>query len=335
MQRPRRARRNRPRSRDPRRFADDRRGRARALGQGSLHQDELVGPAHADPEAAGRALRRAVEEAREEEARAGAPRHGREELRSGVEGQEGRQGQLRHDLGRRPAPPDASLHGHRLGARQTLFRPIPLGAALLGLQGHAPARREFFGLRRQALDRRALVTDGRRRPRLLRRARTRRRGGRDRRRAAQGDPRTSVLPDVRRPRLPLARSPRADALGRRIAAHSPRQPGGLGANRRRLHPRRAVDRPAPARQPPAPRHADPHARHRQHRRRRRTRRGDGARGGHGDRFRPRRRRGRRTRRPRGHAEEPDAFARSRLPAPISRGAPRSRCPRHAAPRAAG
>ena len=46
---------------------------------------------------------------------------------------------------------------------------------------------------------------------------------------------------------------RRDALGRRGAAHPPRDPDRLAAPRRALRPRRAVDRTAPARQPPTAR----------------------------------------------------------------------------------
>ena len=75
------------------------------------------------------------------------------------------------------------------------------------------------------------------------------------------------------PRLPHARPQRRIALGRRGAAHPAREPGRLGPHRRDVHPRRAVDRPAPARQRPAARHAQAPARPRQHRDRRRARRG--------------------------------------------------------------
>ena len=53
-----------------------------------------------------------------------------------------------------------------------------------------------------------------------------------------------------------------------------RQPDRQRPGRRALRARRAVDRPAPARQPAADRHAHPAARPRQHRDRRRARRGD-------------------------------------------------------------
>ena len=46
-----------------------------------------------------------------------------------------------------------------------------------------------------------------------------------------------------------------DAVGRRGAAHPPRDADRLAPRRRAVHPRRAVDRPPPARQPPPHRHA--------------------------------------------------------------------------------
>ena len=51
-----------------------------------------------------------------------------------------------------------------------------------------------------------------------------------------------------------ARSAVVDAVRRRGAAHQPRDLAGLGAGRHAVRPRRAVDRPALARQPPADRH---------------------------------------------------------------------------------
>ena len=71
---------------------------------------------------------------------------------------------------------------------------------------------------------------------------------------------------------------RGDAVGRRGAAHPPGHADRLGAGRRALRARRAVDRPAPARQLEAHRDARAPARPRQHRPRRRARRADDARG---------------------------------------------------------
>ena len=85
----------------------------------------------------------------------------------------------------------------------------------------------------------------------------------------------------------------ATLSGRRGAADPARDPDRLLAGRRPLHPRRAVDRPAPARQREADRDARAPARPRQH--------GPGgrARRGHDARRRPPRRHGPRRRRARG------------------------------------
>ena len=71
-----------------------------------------------------------------------------------------------------------------------------------------------------------------------------------------------------------ARPPRRHALGRRGAAHPARGAARLEPARRLLRPRRADDRPAPARQRHAARRARGAARARQHGARRRARRGD-------------------------------------------------------------
>ena len=110
------------------------------------------------------------------------------------------------------------------------------------------------------------------------------------------DRRAHALPGQRRRRLPLDGPGGGDAVGRRGAADPARHADRLVAGRRALHPRRALDRPAPARQRAAHRHAGAAARPRQHRARRRARRGHHARG------RPPGRHGagrRRARRPRG------------------------------------
>ncbi len=63
------------------------------------------------------------------------------------------------------------------------------------------------------------------------------------------------LPDRRRAGLPVARPLRRHPLGRRGAAHPPGEPDRLGPDRRHVRARRALDRPAPARQRPPARHA--------------------------------------------------------------------------------
>ena len=71
----------------------------------------------------------------------------------------------------------------------------------------------------------------------------------DRRAGAQGDPRAAQLPARRRSRLPLPRPAVGLAERRRGPAHPAGHPDRRRPGRRPLRPRRAVDRPPPARQP--------------------------------------------------------------------------------------
>ena len=87
--------------------------------------------------------------------------------------------------------------------------------------------------------------------------------------------RLTFLDDVGVGYLNLDRASR-DAVRRRGAAAPARDPDRLTARRRALHPRRAVDRPASARQQQAHRHARAAAEPRQHRDRGRARRADDA-----------------------------------------------------------
>ena len=132
--------------------------------------------------------------------------------------------------------------------------------------------------------------------RVPRRARPDRGGAADRRAHRQGDPRAADVPRRRRRRLPHARPRGVDALGRRGTAAAAGDADRLAARRRALHPRRAVDRPPPARQRQADRHARAAARPRQHRARRGARRADDARGRLARRHGARRGRARRLRR---------------------------------------
>ena len=123
-------------------------------------------------------------------------------------------------------------------------------------------------------------------------------GSRPRDRAADParDRGAAAVPRQRRRRLPEHGAGGGDAVGRRGAADPARDADRLVAGGRALHPRRAVDRPAPARQRAADRDAGAAARPRQHRARGRARRGHDARGRPRDRHGARRRRARRPRR---------------------------------------
>ena len=148
--------------------------------------------------------------------------------------------------------------------------------------------------------------------------------GEDRRAGAARDPRAAGLPAAGRPQLPQPVAIGRIALGRRGAAHPARDADRIGTHRRALRARRALDRPASARQPAAHRDAAHPARPRQHAHRRRARRGDDPRRRLGRRHRPRRRRQRR----RGRALRPVRSScsprRSRSPATTSPGGARSR-----------
>ena len=134
----------------------------------------------------------------------------------------------------------------------------------------------------------------------------------------------------RRPRLPHARTRRRHARRRRGAAHPPRDADRQRPRGRALHPGRALDRAASARQPPADRHAHPPARHRQHADRGGARRGDDRRGRSHRRHRPggggARRRDRVPGRPQGVARM-RRVDHGGVPVGTAR---RSRCPRCAA-----
>ena len=151
------------------------------------------------------------------------------------------------------------------------LRPCPV------CNGRAPQARGARRHGRRPLDLRVHADVGDAGARLPRRARPDGDRAADRDPDLEGDPRAADVPRRRRRRLPHARPRGGDALGRRGAAAPARDADRLAARRRPLHPRRAVDRPPPARQRAPDRDARAAARHRQHRRRRRARRGDDAR----------------------------------------------------------
>ena len=128
---------------------------------------------------------------------------------------------------------------------------------------------------------------------------------RDRRAHPQGDPRAAQIPGRCRPRISHARALFRHAFRRREPEDPARLADRLRPHRRPLRPRRALDRPAPARQCAAPGDAETAARPRQHRDRGRARRGrDPLRRLRG-RCRPRRRRAWRRDRRTGHARRRD------------------------------
>ena len=112
---------------------------------------------------------------------------------------------------------------------------------------------------------------------------------------------SAAVPRRGRRGLPHARPQRRHPVRRRGAAHPAGDADRIEPHRRAVRPRRAVDRPAPARQPCAARDAAAPARSRQLGHRRRTRRGDHPDGGLRGRSRAGRRRARRPGHLPGHA----------------------------------
>ena len=188
----------------------------------------------------------------------------------------------------------------RLRPRAREDRGVHVAAAVPGVQGRAAEARVARGAGRRRRHPRAHLAERQARAAVAgRRAAL---GDRAPHRAADRarDRRAPALPGQRRHRLPVDGSRGGDAVGRRGAAHPAGHADRLGARRRPLRARRAVDRPAPARQLQA--HRDPRAPARagQHGPRRRARRADDARGRPPRRPRPGRRRARRADHRRGH-----------------------------------
>ncbi len=173
-------------------------------------------------------------------------------------------------------------------ARGALPR-LPGQPAQAGLDG-GDARRH--GRRRQE-HRRGLCPADQRDGRVPARRRAECAGAADRRAGAQGDPGAAQLPARRRPRLPLAQPTVRLAVRWRGAADPAGDPDRRRPGRRPLRPRRALDRAAPARQPPADRHPGPAEGPRQHPDHRRARPGHHRDRRLGGRHRPGRRRARR------------------------------------------
>ena len=204
------------------------------------------------------------------------------------------------------AQPRAPLSRDRLGLVAREDRGVHDAAALPGVQRRAAAARVAGGQGRRARRARVHAHVGAPRDRVARRARAVRHRAPDRPADPARDRRAAALPRQRRRRLPVARARGRHAVRRRGPADPARDPDRLLAGGRALHPRRALDRPAPARQRAPDRHAGAAARPRQHRDRRRARRGHDAGGRPPDRPRPGRRRARRRAGRGGHAGAGDA-----------------------------
>ncbi|CAA9295630.1 MAG: Excinuclease ABC subunit A, partial [uncultured Gemmatimonadaceae bacterium] len=223
-----------------------------------------------------------------------------------AQGREGRRaGRVRPAVGGDPRHRAAPLRRDRLRERAGGARELHDRGAVPRVRGRAAQAGVARGHRERARHRVRGRHAGHRRAALLRdragaRPRAPRRRPRDRRADPQGVPRAAPLSRRRRARLPDAQPLGGVALGRRGAAHPPRDADRLAARRRALHPRRAVDRAAPARQRAAAGDARAAPRPRQHRDRRGARRGDDADRRLPDRHGARRRQARRRGDRRGH-----------------------------------
>ena len=225
-------------------------------------------------------------------------RHERRQAVRLVPQPDGAQAVVHDDLrGHRPEPrAPLSRDGQRLVARED--RGVHVGAAVPRVRRRAAAAGVAGGQGRRAGDPRVQLAQRQAGDRVARRARAVRPRPRDRAADPARDRRAAALPRQRGRRLPVDGPRVGDAVGRRGAADPAGHADRLLAGRRALHPRRAVDRPAPARQRAPDRDAEAPARPRQHRPGRRARRGHDARGRLPGRHGARRRR---ARRPRGRA----------------------------------
>ena len=173
-----------------------------------------------------------------------------------------------------PAAP-LSRDGLRVDARED--RGIHVAARVSGVRRRAAAGGVARGARRRHADRGLLRAVGATGVGVAGGGRAvghrQARGAADRAR----DLRAAAVPGERRHRLPVDGSGGLDAFRRRGAADSPRDADRLLARGCPVHPRRALDRPAPARQFEADRDARAPARSRQHGDRGRARRADDAR----------------------------------------------------------
>ena len=171
-----------------------------------------------------------------------------------------------------PPQPRAALPRDRVRHRARGTRQIPRHAPLPRLRGHAPERNRAPCVRGRRAAARCGRAVGGRCPAAPSDDAGGRLARRDRHPHREGSGRPAALPCRRGPRLPHARPQRRNAVRRRGAAHPPGQPGRLRPHRRALHPRRTLDRTAPARQPAPAHHAQAAARPGQHRARGRARR---------------------------------------------------------------
>ena len=172
--------------------------------------------------------------------------------------------------------PRAPLPGDRLRVLARADRGVHVGAAVPRVRRRAAAAGDPRRQGRRPRHPRVHAQVGARGDRVARRAEADAAPSSRSRADPEGDRRAAASSSTRRRRVPDARAGGGDAVGRRGAADPPGDADRLEPRGRALHPGRAVDRPAPARQPQAARHARAAARPRQHGDRRRARRGHDA-----------------------------------------------------------
>jgi hypothetical protein len=143
----------------------------------------------------------------------------------------------------------APVHAGRIRHPAPALGRVPARGALPRLQRRPAQARSARGARARTLHRRRIAPEPGRGADVLRRASAHRPRGEDRRRRAARDPRPPGLPHPGRSELSEPRPRGRHPLRRRSAAHPARDPDRLGPDRRAVRARRAVDRPAPARQP--------------------------------------------------------------------------------------
>ena len=245
---------DRPRARRARPVAVDRRGRAGAVGELDVAVLRADHPG-ASPSKYGIDLEAPWESLDEDVQRPLPQRHQRRPHRGLLPQPLRAQALVRDALrGHRPQP-RAPLPRDRLRARAREDRGVHVAAAVPGVQGRAAEARVARGAGRRRRHPRAHRAERQARAAVAgRRAAL---GDRAPHRAADParDRRAPALPGQRRHRLPVDGPRGGDAVGRRGAAHPAGHADRLGARRRALRARRAVDRPAPARQLEAHRHA--------------------------------------------------------------------------------
>ncbi|CAA9534751.1 MAG: Excinuclease ABC subunit A, partial [uncultured Solirubrobacteraceae bacterium] len=290
---------DRPRARRARRLDVDRRGRARAVGGVVLvvlragHRGDLgqVPRRHRAPVGGPRRRRPGALPLRHQ--RRPHPGHVPQPVRPPALVRDAVRGDRQQ--------PRAPLQGDGVRAPAREDRGVHVDGAVPGVQGRAAAARVAGGQDRRPRHPRVHRVLGAQLSQVARRGRAHRHAAADRAAHPARDRGAASFPRRRRDRVPVDGPRGGDAVRRRGAAHPPGDADRVGSRRCAVRPRRAVDRPAPARQLQADRHARAAARPRQLGARRRARRADDAGGRLPRRPRARRGRARRRGRRRGHA----------------------------------